>query len=423
MPGAPRAIEAEGWRKGKLCDITKEPFNAIGDGKSNSTVALQAAIDACGDLAVGGTVLLPANQGVFLTASLWLRSNLTLRIEVNTTLLGTSLKDDAPLVYTRRECVMMTAHAGLLNAGRCLRQKVPTVGWDDCEVWSKLHNVAIEGGGTVDANGEQWLAAAERSRPMMFDLLWVDGLTIRDLKIRRPGFWTIHPTFSNNVRITGNDIFTRGKNTDGADPDSTWNVYIADNTFDTGDDCIAIKSGRDWSGIMVNVSTTNVLVENNVFKQGHGVSIGSETSGWVRNVTVRNARLHGTNRAVRIKSARGRGGGVEGVLYEGLRGEAHRAIELTLLYEEANATNTTATPVIRDVVVRDVKLSSSLYLTCEGLSDSPISNITLDGVHVHSLVTKGPIQDCGHCTGTTSNTEPDPCFSPASLPDAERRVR
>merc|ERR1712023_250160 len=131
---------------------------------------------------------------------------------------------------------------------------------------------------------------------MLLDLMWIDGLTIRDLHVTRPGFWTIHPTFCNNVRVQNLNVKTRGANTDGIDPDSTWNMYIANNLFDNGDDCIAIKSGRDWSGLMVNISTQNVLIESNTFKEGHGVSIGSETSGRVRNITVRNSSLLGTDR-------------------------------------------------------------------------------------------------------------------------------
>merc|ERR1712023_519010 len=119
---------------------------------------------------------------------------------------------------------------------------------------------------------------------MLLDLMWIDGLTIRDLHVTRPGFWTIHPTFCNNVRVQNLNVKTRGANTDGIDPDSTWNMYIAN------------KSGRDWSGLMVNISTQNVLIESNTFKEGHGVSIGSETSGWVRNITVRNSSLLGTDR-------------------------------------------------------------------------------------------------------------------------------
>eukprot|EP00035_Acanthoeca_spectabilis_P007294 m.134786 g.134786 ORF g.134786 m.134786 type:complete len:150 (+) comp13884_c0_seq2:544-993(+) len=134
---------------------------------------------------------------------------------------------------------MMDAHAGFINGGRCLKKKDPLVGWDDCAEWSQLENVVIEGGGTLDANGDHWYQNKDTmndQRPMMFDLLWVDGLTIRDLRIRRPGFWTVHPCFSNNVRVTGNDIETYGSNTDGCDPDSSWNVYIFNNTFNTGDE-------------------------------------------------------------------------------------------------------------------------------------------------------------------------------------------
>ena len=118
--------------------------------------------------------------------------------------------------------------------------------------------MVIEGGGTLDADGSAWYETWAKQdghdgnqRPMMLDMMWVNGLTIRDISIRRPGYWTVHPTFSDNVRVTNNSIITTGSNTDGCDPDSSWNVYIAGNTFSTGDDCIAIKAGRDWSGRMV----------------------------------------------------------------------------------------------------------------------------------------------------------------------------
>ena len=89
------------------------------------------------------------------------------------------------------------------------------------------------------------------------------------------------------MRVTNNSIITTGSNTDGCDPDSSWNVYIGGNTFSTGDDCIAIKAGRDWSGRLVNISTQNVLAEQNYFEKGHGVSIGSETSGCALSLVIR----------------------------------------------------------------------------------------------------------------------------------------
>lgn len=159
------------------------------------------------------------------------------------------------MTYTRSGSIMTTAHAALLNGGKCLQMKDPLVGWDDCAEWSTLENVVIEGGGTINGNGDQWWQQCvptcpdgtdTNQRPTLFGLLWVDGLTIRDMIIRHPAYWTIHPTFSNNVRITGNDIWTNGHGTDGLDPDSSWNIYIAKNSFYTRDDCIALKAGRDW---------------------------------------------------------------------------------------------------------------------------------------------------------------------------------
>lgn len=246
------------------------------------------------------------------------------------------------------------------------------------------------------------------ARPMMLDLLWVDGLTIRDMEIRRPGYWTVHPTFSNNVRVTGNTIVTEGHNTDGCDPDSSWNVYIEGNTFSTGDDCIAIKAGKDWSGRKVNISTQNVLVERNVFKQGHGVSIGSETSGWVRNITIRDSVLDGTNLAVRIKSMRGRGGGVEDVLYENLRGRTKSGVELTLNYKKgAPPTNASATPEFRRIVVRNVSLRvEDSAFDCEGLADSKIEKVVFEEVEMRGEGASS--QTCHMCDIAFHRTAPTP---------------
>ena len=421
VPGAARAVHNDGWKSGKLCDVSSPPYSATNN--SNATAALQQAIDDCGDLGgEGGTVLVKSGL-ILRTASLWLRSDLTLRVEAGATLLGTATGDmkslestgDAPIVYTRRNSLMVWAHAGLFNAGRCLEIKDPKVGWDDCKKWSKLSNVVIEGGGTLDANGDEWYGeyvnkgGDSNTRPMMLDLLWVDGLTVRNISVRRPGYWTIHPTFCNNVVVVNNDIVTYGHNTDGCDPDSSWNVYIAGNMFSTGDDCIAIKAGRDWSGRMINISTTNVLAERNEFRQGHGISIGSETSGWVRNVTFRDSTLNGTDWAVRIKSARGRGGGVENVLYENLTGTALGGVQLTLNYEKnVPKTNSTATPTIRGITVRNLDVSvEKMTLDCEGLDESLVEGILFDNVRFEGQGTKS--QECSKCKiKATGGTKPKP---------------
>eukprot|EP01043_Picozoa_sp_COSAG02_P058525 COSAG02_NODE_7298_length_3077_cov_81.755876_4_plen_393_part_00 len=331
----------------KLCDVSKPPYSAANG--SNATGALSRAILDCGDRATGGVVLVPEGL-TLLTGSLFMRSNLTLRVAG--ALIGTATGsgdndhtiNDAPVIWARRNALMVDAHAGLINGGRCVRKASAQTAAhpDGCELWSKLENVIIDGGGLLDANASDWyLKWATRpghgpldynKRPMMLDMMWVNGLTIRDIAIRRPGYWTVHPTFSNNVVVSNNSIITTGSNTDGCDPDSTWNVYIGQNHFSTGDDCIAIKAGRDWSGRMVNISTRNVLAEGNYFEKGHGVSIGSETSGWVTDVIVRDSILAGTNLAVRLKTSRGRGGGIERVLYENLSGHTNGGIQLNTHY-------------------------------------------------------------------------------------------
>ena len=243
-------------------------------------------------------------------------------------------------------------------------------------------------------------------------------------QIRRPGYWTIHPTFSNNVRVEGNDVLTYGSNTDGCDPDSAWNVYIAGNSFSTGDDCIAIKAGRDWSGRMVNISTTNVLAERNYYLKGHGVSIGSETSGWVRNVTIRDSHVDGTNLAVRIKSMRGRGGGVEDVLYQNLTGKTIAGLQLTLNYHEADKTNATATPEIRGITIKDMDISvsskSSEWMDCEGLDDSTISGVTLDNVKISG----SSKQVCSRCKfAEVKKASPEPSCGTTTMPTTQQQKK
>ncbi len=202
VPGAARGVSPDGWREGKLCDVSLPPFSAKGDNVTDDTLAIQRAIDACGDLpAPGGTVLLTGRS--FVSGSLWLRSNLTFRVEKGATLIGSTRWAAYPMVYTRSSCTMMEAHAALLNGGRCLAMKQPRVGWDDCARWRKLENVVIDGGGEISGNGDQWWQRCTPScpdgtdtnqRPTLFGLLWVDGLTISGLTIRHSAFWTIHPT-------------------------------------------------------------------------------------------------------------------------------------------------------------------------------------------------------------------------------------
>lgn len=440
VSGAARALSPDAWRAGMLCDVTRPPYSARGDNMTDDTFAIQRAIDDCGDQPhPGGTVLLPAGRS-FVSGSLWLRSNLTLRVEMGAVLIGSTDWRAYNMTYTRSGCTMMSAHAALLNAGRCLRMKSPRVGFDDCAEWSRLSNLVISGGGEINGNGDQWWSPGgclptcpdgtdTGQRPTLLGLLWVDGLTISGMKLRHSAFWTVHPAFSNNIRIVGNSVWSNGHGTDGIDPDSCWNLYIANNTVSTRDDCIALKSGKDWSGRLVNISTENVLIERNTFNAGHGVAIGSETSGWIRDVVVRENLLNGIEAVVRLKSMRGRGGGIERVLYENETGVVTgQAIQINLVYKHAKPTNASATPIIRDIAIRNVAVElkttpgakakdAASAILCTGLDDSPIENFTIVGMVITGA--GAAKQQCKDCIGDQSNTTPKLCINPRATPAPE----
>ena len=169
---------------------------------------------------------------------------------------------------------------------------------------------------------------------------------------------------------------------------------------------------------MVNISTQNVLAERNLFLKGHGVSIGSETAGWIRNVTIRDSELGGADLAVRIKTQRGRGGGVEDVLYQNLSGSTVAGIQLTLNYGGGDLppTNGSATPVIRRITLRNVSAVTQACkggtlgkqvcaLSCEGLDDSKIDQVYFEHVKI-SGGAQG--QACTACQIVATNSSPIP---------------
>jgi len=306
---------------------------------------------------------------------------------------------------------MQQVHASILNGAICLQMGPPdpNVG-DQCQQWKKLKNVTIAGGGLIDGSGSVWWSNTTNTRPTLLGLLWVDGLIIANLSLQNSPFWNVHPTFSNHIEIYNLNIYSpyTSPNTDGIDPDSSSNIYIHDCTIDVGDDCIAIKSGKDANGRAVGIVTENLLIERMQFKHGHGVAIGSEMSGGVRNVTLRNCDSTGTDRAVRIKSCRGRGGIVENIFYENFTVSNVTEVININMYYCTNPITPEGTPTFRNINVKNINASSATQageVMC--LPESPCTNVSFNSIQVKTYVTGFT---CEYAYGTQSNVSPPSCL-------------
>ncbi len=283
--------------------LSVEAYGARGDGTTNNTKAIQAAIDAC---PVGGTVLIP--RGVFVSGALYLKSDMTLQVAAGGTLKGsTALADYEPQFLNRFEGWELKTYASLLNAGRLDHGGPPNV-----------HNLSIRGEGRIAGGGAplaQAMIAAQglRSRGRLLCLMNCTNLEIQGLTLEEPPSWTLHFVYCENVTCQDLTITTAIRNGDGIDPDSSRNCYIVNCAFDTGDDCIAIKSGKNPEGNVVNRPTENVWIVDCRFQRGHGISIGSEMSGGVRNVLVQDCVAGALLNGFQIKATKDRGSVVENV--------------------------------------------------------------------------------------------------------------
>ena len=272
---------------------------ALGDGRSKDGPAIQAAIDAVA-AAGGGTVLLP--PGGYESGSLFLRDRVELRLEGGARLLGSRDPRDYPLVESRWEGSTQLVHASLIHA-------------------SGSRRIAVTGRGEIDGRGEAWWQAfrekrLERPRPRLIALEDCEGILLRDFSALDSPSWTVNPQRSRDVLIEGLTIRNPpdSPNTDGINPDSCSQVRILGCYVSVGDDCITIKAGtEDERGHLVR-PCEDIVIADCVLERGHGgVVIGSEMSGGVRNVAISNCVLRGTDRGIRVKTRRGRGGSVERV--------------------------------------------------------------------------------------------------------------
>jgi unsaturated rhamnogalacturonyl hydrolase len=345
---------------------------------SDSTSAIRDAIAAC-HAAGGGRVVITG--GVFLTGAVHLKSNVNLHIAEGATL--KFIPEPAkylPVVFTRWEGVECMNYSPLIYA-------------------YGQENIAVTGRGTLDGSAgvENWWGWNRRvpgerpkqvaSRNQLFEQgergvpveqrIYGEGhylrpnfiqpyrcrnVLIEDVTINNSPMWEIHPVLCTNVTVRGVTIVTHGPNNDGCNPESSRDVLIENCVFDTGDDCIAIKSGRNNDGRRVAVPSENIIVRGCTMKDGHGgVVMGSEISGHCRGVFVENCKMDSPNldRALRFKNNARRGGIIENVFMRNVEigRVAEAVLTIDLLYEEG--ANGQHQPVVRNVVLERITSRAS----------------------------------------------------------------
>jgi len=376
-------------------DITQS--GAVGDGMTDCTAAIAKAIDACAE-AGGGRVVVPA--GEFLTGPIHLKSNVDLHLAATNSVLKFSTDPNAylPAVFTRFEGIECWNYSPLIFA---VSQK----------------NVAVTGAGTLDgqADDSNWLAwkgrkggtnnqniarkrldemnnqnvpvqlrrfgAGDFLRPNFIQFQRCENILIEGVKIRRSPMWEIHPLLCTNVTVRGVDIFSHGANNDGCDPESSRDVLIEKCIFDTGDDCIAIKSGRNNDGRRVGIPSVNLIIRDCTMRDGHaGTAIGSEISGSCSNVFVENCEMSSPNLvcALRLKSNAMRGGVLQNIFMRNVNVGLVKdsVLQIDFLYEEGAKGE--QKPVARNVVMENISVAQTpRVLNVRGFPASEISGVRI----------------------------------------------
>ena len=316
------ATETVAFAKAKRrLDVTKAPYFAVGDGKTMNTAAIQKAIDDCGS---DECVYLPS--GTFLTGALNLRSKIELYVEKGATLQGTAVAEDyLPKVNSRFEGIECMCYRSLLNLGEI-----------DHTAGCTTQNVVIRGGGAVLGGGRELMmdvVAKESGMPFGDDpesrklqrAAWcvrgrllqaanVENVVIENVTIGLGASWNLHFIYSKDIVVCGAKVVSQGVNNgDGIDPDSCENFTVFDCDFDTRDDMLAIKSGKNPEGNIINRPSRHIRVFDCRCEHGHGMAVGSEMSGGVEDVRIWDCQMENSRCGIEIKGSKARGGYVRDV--------------------------------------------------------------------------------------------------------------
>lgn len=388
-------------------------FGAKPDGIFDNSLCFKKAIQKCTQNG-GGTVLVP--PGKYLTNPIHLDNNVNLHLAegaeilfatnpavfpiVHTSFEGTELMNFSPLIYANNKHNVAVTGKGILNG-----QGNNENWWNWCGNarygWKKDSPNQKEDVYKLMDLADKGVPVAERIfgqghylRPNFIEFFECKEVLIQGIQIINAPFWVIHPIKSTNVIVDGVTIKSHGPNNDGCDPEYSKNVWIKNTTFDTGDDCIAIKSGRDNDGRRVAIKSENIIVQDCKMFDGHGgVTIGSEISAGVSNVFVENCLMDSPelDRAIRIKSNTRRGGLVENVYVRNIKvGEVKESVLGIDLHYGVHGNQTgNFMPQVQNIFIeKSTVKNGGLYgILAKGHEGFPIKNIRFNDVVIEKVET------------------------------------
>lgn len=385
----------------------KQYYNVLNYGAKNdssklATLSIEQAITAASK-AGGGTVYFPA--GKYLTGSIHLKSNITILIDAGAELhFSDNFDDYLPMVETRYEGVDVMSFSPLFYA-------------------YKAENIAIMGRGIIDGHGKKWWDYVEGFkdnqprnrwqllfdslnkkmimpeetkqmkrgflRPPFIQTMYCKNILIEGISIRNSPFWTVNPEFCENVTVHAVTIKNpHSPNTDGINPESCKYVHISNCHISVGDDCITIKSGKDAPGRAKAQPAEDYTITNCTMLSGHGgVVIGSEMSGGVKKIVISNCVFDGTDRGIRIKTSRGRGGVVEDIRVDNIimKNIGEQAIVLDMQYGKSLPEPVSErTPQFKNIHFSNITAQGKNAGLINGLEEMPVENITFNNIQLNT---------------------------------------
>ncbi len=377
----------------RLCDI--RDYGAVEGTDDNVTIAINGAIVDCAAQG-GGVVFVP--PGMWYTGGIRLMSNIHLYLAEGATLsFSTDVRDYDPLVLTRFQGIELynfapliyavdSANIAITGSGTLIGNGDARTDWDAGGTFSAARKRAQELAFSGVPVEERRFGPVSGLRPSFIQCVHCTNMLIEGITIENGPFWTVHPVYVDEFTVRNVRIITWSGNTDGIALDSCRNVVIEDSFFATGDDAISIKSGMDTDGWRVNAPTEHVMIRNIVVESGSsGVSIGSEMSGGIRDVVVRDSYFSGARHGFRVKSTQSRGGFIEDVevdrvVMDDIDGDA---IDLNFTYSSALQDALKKKPRVRNIVIRNITGARGTRL---GINIQTTANPDMDHVrveHVH----------------------------------------